>query len=493
MRAPVSALQEESMSRPEPAPRAADPQGALRVAVVGGGLAGLTAAPAVRTEAARRGVRLELAVYESGDRAGGQLTTLREGGYLVDWGANAFRTGLGPSLDLLDELGLSSERVEASRAANRRFVFHGGRLHAFPSDPIGLLGFRPLSLAGRLRVMAEPIVARRVAHEESVHAYAARHVGSEAAQVLLGTMVRGVYGGDARALSVDAAFPVMRTMEREHRSLVVAGVAGARARKRLGKTTWSLARGMGSLLEALADTLAPDVHLRSPVAALTNSEGGDGRAYRLRLADGQERVADAVVVATPPTQAARLLERLDVAAAGEIGGIATAAVAVVALGYPKDAFRRPPEGYGFLVAPGEGPRILGALFESNLFPNRAPAGHVLVRAILGGVERPDVATTAEAVLVDDVRAALAAALGSIGEPTRVWVEPRAGAIPQYLLGHRERIARLDARLARYPGVRVIGNAYRGVAVGSIVEEARAVARTLLDGALRRREPEALAV
>lgn len=462
------------------APDAGDAR-AFRVAVVGGGLAGLTAAHALRREARARDVALELSVYESGDRPGGQLQTLREDGWTVEWAANAFRTGIGASRDLLAELGLTGERIEASPAAKRRYLFHGGQLHAFPSGPLGLLRFEPLSLTGRLRVMAEPLTARRVAHEESVHEYASRHVGPEAAAVLLGTMVRGVYGGDARALSVDAAFPAMRKMEREHRSLVVAGIAGARERRRVGKTTWSLARGMGSLMDALATDLGRDVHVRAQVASLTTSEGPAGHAYRLRFADGREAVVDAVVVATPPGPAAELLGALDAMTGVEVRAIPSAPVAVVALGYRVDAFRVPPDGYGFLVAPGEAPRVLGALFESNLFPGRAPAGHVLVRAILGGVDRQDVATVPEEGLVADTRAALAAALGPVGAPERVWVERRAGAIPQYLLGHQARIARVDARLARFPGVRLVGNAYRGGAVGSIVEEARATAQTLLDG------------
>ena len=466
------------------APDAAAPP-AFRVAVVGAGLAGLTAAHALRRTARARGVALDLHVYEAGERPGGQLQTLREGGWTIEWAANAFRTGIVGARDLLDELGLGGERIDASRAAARRYLFHGGRLHAFPSDPIGLLRFEPLSVGGRLRVMAEPFTAQRVEHEESVHEYAARHVGPEAAQVLLGTMVRGVYGGDARALSVDAAFPVMRTMERDHRSLVLAGIAGARERRRIGKTTWSLVRGMGSLLDALAAELGRDVHTRTPVASITNSEGPTGRAYRLRLADGRASVVDAVVLATPPGPAAALLETLDAVAAAEVRGIASAPVAVVALGYRLDAFRKAPDGYGFLVAPGEAPKVLGVLFESNLFPGRAPAGHVLVRAILGGVDRPEVATEPEDVLVADTVAALGSAIGPIGAPARTWVERRAGAIPQYLLGHQARVARIDARLVRTPCVRLIGNAYRGVAVGSIVEEARETACSLVDVAARR--------
>jgi hypothetical protein len=259
---------------------------ALRVAVVGAGIAGLTAAHAIRRRAAEAGRSVELTLLDAGTRVGGQLQTVAEDGYRVEWAANAFRTGKGPTADLVARLGLEGERVVASPAANRRFVFHGGRLHALPSGPASLLRFAPMSPAGRWRVLAEPFVARRVAHEESVHDYAARHIGREAAELLLGTMVRGVYGGDARALSVDAAFPVMREMERDHRSLVIAGIAGGAASARLeGKATWSFRGGMGVLMERSRRTSA------TPCAPGPDGDGGragDGdRGYRLRVAGGE--------------------------------------------------------------------------------------------------------------------------------------------------------------------------------------------------------------
>ncbi|MFU8889451.1 MAG: protoporphyrinogen oxidase [Trueperaceae bacterium] len=454
---------------------------ALRVVVVGAGIAGLTAAHAIRRHATERGLPLELTVLDRDTRAGGKLQTVAEDGFRIEWAANAFRTGRGPTADLLARLGLEGERVVASPAANRRYVFHGGRLHALPAGPGSLLGFAPLSLAGRWRVFAEPFVARRVAHEESVHDYAARHIGREAAEVLLGTMVRGVYGGDARELSVDAAFPVMREMERDHRSLVIAGIAGARRRRLEGKATWSLRGGMGALMARIAEDLGAAVRLGTAVTGVERAASPAG--YRLRVSQGPELEADALILAVPPGVASDWLRPLDGELADEVGAIAAADVAVAALAFPREAFAGAPDGYGFLVAPGEPLDVLGALFESNIFAERAPDGHVLVRVIMGGSGRGDVPRRGDDELVATAVDAIDRAVGLRGAPDRAWVHRQPAALPQYLLGHLDRVARIERRLAELPGLQVAGNAYRGIAVGAIVADAEVVAgRVLATGA-----------
>lgn len=447
-----------------------------RVAVVGAGIGGLTAAHALQRGAAVRGERLELRVFEATAEVGGQLQSVRGDGYLVEWAANAFRTGVGPTQELVARLGLEGERVVASPDANRRSILHRGRLHRLPSGPASLLRFAPLSPWGRVRVALEPFAARRVDVEESVFDYAARHVGREAAEVLLGTLVRGVYGGDARELSVDAAFPVMRTMEREHRSLVVAGIRGAAERRAEGKATWSFRNGMGTLMHALAHALGDAVRLRTSVHALSHDPA---TGFTLTLPEGVRERFDAVVLATPPRVSAALLRALDAGAAAEVAAIEAAPIAMVAFGVPLTSFRTPPDGYGFLVAPSEPLPVLGVLYESNVFPGRAPQGHALLRVIMGGAARPDVLSLDDEALVASARDVLERTLGLHGPIDRSWRYRNAGAIPQYRLGHRARVARIEAGLRRYPGLEVAGNAYRGIAVGAIVEDAQAVAERVL--------------
>lgn len=451
--------------RTGPAPR--------RVAVVGAGLGGLSAAHAIRRRARERGEDLELEVWEAADRPGGMLRTTVEDGFVVEWGANAFRSGVGPNADLVRRLGLAGDQVRADASANRRYVFHGGRLHQLPSDPVSLLTFEPMSKEGRLRILAEPFRAERVEHEETVHAYAARHIGPEAAEVLLGTMVRGVYGGDAHALSVDAAFPDMRRMEREHRSLVVAAIAGTRQRMREGKSTWSFRAGMNVIVDRLAEELGDALRLGRAVQdmAVDPCTG----AYLLTGDDGVVRGFDAVVLAVAPEATARIVDRLDTVAATELAAIPSAPIAAVAMAFERDAFRTPPDGFGFLVAPGQDLPVLGVLNESNVFPGRAPDGTVLVRAIVGGVHQPPPATRSDAQLEGFALDAIDRAWGLAGTPVRTWIGRPSRGIPQYVVGHGARLARIEERLRRYPGLVLAGNAYHGIAVGKLVDDAERVA------------------
>jgi len=455
----------------------------MRVAILGAGIAGLTLAHTLRREAARGGRALELEVFEAGPRAGGRIRTTEAHGFLIEWAADAFQTGSGPALALLGELGLKEERVQASPGAARRYVFARGALHRFPAGPASLLRFGAISPAGRLRVLAEPLLASRVAKEESVHQFASRHIGDEAARVMVGAFVRGVYAGDARKLSADAAFPRMRELERKHRSLVAAMVKEGRSGRSGDRTLWSLAHGMGSLVDRLAESLGPALHLTMPALGLSRSpEYAAPTPFTVRFASGASRSFDAVVVATPQADAAALLRDLDVAAAKALREITASGVAVVALAFRNEVFRSRPDGYGFLVAPGESLPILGALFESNLFPGRAPEGFTLVRAFLGGVDRPELMTEPDSKLIGLACEALDRALGLKGGPERTWVMRQESAIPQYTLGHRERVASVMKRLGAFPGLYVAGNAYRGVSVGSIVEDADRVAGWLLHAA-----------
>ncbi len=455
----------------------------MRVAVLGAGIAGLTVAHALRREASRGGLLLTLEVFESGPRAGGRIRTTSADGFLVEWAADAFQTGPGPARTLVEELGLSGDRIEASPHAARRYVFSKGRLHRFPGGPASLLRFSAISPLGRMRLLAEPLAARRVSREESVHQFAARHMGEEAARVMAGSFVRGVYAGDAAKLSVDAAFPRMRELEKKHRSLVAAMAKERRAGGAGANKLWSLRKGMGSLVDRLAEALNPAIQLQMPALRLSRApEYAAPTPFAVRFASGESRSFDSVVVATPAADAAALLRGLDLEAANALSDIPHSGVAVVALGIRNEAFRTKPDGYGFLVAPGEDLPALGALYESNLFPGRAPEGLTLVRVFLGGVDRPDLITLPDAKLIGLACEALDRAAGLKGGPQMTWVMRQENAIPQYTLGHRERIASVMKRMGAYPGLYVAGNAYRGVSVGSLVEDADRVAGWLLHAA-----------
>lgn len=452
----------------------------MRVLVVGGGIGGLAAGHAVRGEAKRRGIPLDLRVIEASPRPGGRIATIEEDGWIVESAANGVQ-GIEPTAaPLLDGLGLAAERVTARPESARRYVYRGERLHLLPLSPPALLRFGGLSPGARLRVFAEPLFAQRHEKDETVHDFAVRHVGAEAATALVGTAVRGIFGGDARKLSLEGAFPVMREMERKHRSLVVAMIRGKRTPG--GRALWTMRRGLEQLVRGLADSLGTAVRVGTPVLSLEREGEGSRAVWSAGLASGERVEADAVIVAVPVARAAALLRPLDRDLARTLGSIPSASLGVVALGFRPEAFRRAPDGYGFLVAPGEPLEILGALCESNLWPGRAPEGRILIRVMLGGAERPDLLTRSDADLTGLAMGALDRAWGLTSGPERTWVMRHADAIPQYPVGHRALLGAIAGRLDLLPGLHLAGNGYRGVSVAALLEDAARVAERLVERA-----------
>jgi oxygen-dependent protoporphyrinogen oxidase len=452
----------------------------MRVVVVGAGIAGLSVAHLLKREAARRARPLQLSLYESGARAGGRIRTLADSGYLVECAADAVVGLEGAAARLADDLGLSRERVIAAPDAARRYVMRHGRLHRLSLK--ALLASRLLSPRARLRLLAEPLMARRGEGDESVYEFATRHIGPEAALTLVGTAVRGMFAGDAAGLSVEAAFPAMREMERTSRSLVVAAARGRRSPG--GRTLWSLQGGMEAFVRALADSADRSLHLSAPVLSIERAAEGRRPRWSARLASGEIIEADQVVIATPPKAAASLLRGLAPKSAERLATISAASLAVVALALRLQAFRTAPDGYGFLVAPDEPIEILGALYESNLFPARAPQGSVLVRVLMGGAERPDLLVRSDPELVALAVNGLDRALGLVSRPERTWVIRQHEAIPQYAVGHRTLVDAIERGLDASPGLHLSGSAYRGVSVGSLVEDAVRVADRVMAGPAR---------
>jgi oxygen-dependent protoporphyrinogen oxidase len=453
----------------------------MRVLVVGAGIAGLAAAHAVRREASRRHIPVEIQVLEASGRPGGRIATTEEGGWLIEWAANGIQGIESTAAPLLEDLGLSAERVPARPESARRYIYRNGRLHLLPLSPPALLRFGGITPAARLRVFAEPFFARRHDKDETVHEFAVRHVGFEAATALVGTAVRGIFGGDARKLSLEAAFPVMREMERKHRSLVVAMVRGKRTPG--GRALWTLRRGLEQLVRALSESLGPALRLDAPVLSLERAGAGPRAGWAARLASGERVEADVLVVASPLARAAALLRPLDRDLARPLVSIPSASLAVVAMGFRPEAFRTRPDGYGFLVAPGEPLDILGALCESNLWPGRAPEGRVLIRVMIGGSERPDLLTRSDADLMGLAMGSLDRAWGLTSGPERTWVMRHADAIPQYPVGHRALLGAIAGRLDLLPGIHLAGNGYRGVSVASLLEDATRVAERVMERAV----------
>lgn len=433
--------------------------GTSRLVVVGGGIAGTAAAFGARRRLDAQGrADVEVLLLEEGPEVGGKARSLVHGEFLLEAGPNGFLDARGELDGLVAAAGL--EKLPADAAAARRYLVHGGRAREIRAHPLAFATSGILSPTALLRLLLEPCVPRRrAAPEESAFDFAARRLGRQAAERLVAPMVQGIYAGDARALSLAAAFPRLFELEREHGSLVRGMLARARAARRAGVvpgggpggpagTLTSFAAGLQALPLGLARRGGFRARTGARVSGLEARGAGGG--WRVALeGQGEVLAADALVLAVPPHCAARLLHATLPGAARELEAIDCPPVVVVGLGYSAADAPRVPPGFGALVPRGEGCSAIGVLFESQIFAGRAPRGGLLVRVILGGALGREVEGRADEELLAAARADLARLFRVHAAPSWSALERWPRAIPQYALGHLERVARIEAARAEF--------------------------------------------
>ncbi len=509
-----TAFPAESVGPPDGLPslrgeRESSPSGreALRVVVVGGGIAGLATAwrlladpelaaatpttpqddpLATRLPGVR--ARLHVTLLEASERFGGNIRAEQDRGFLVEWGPNGFLDNAAETPRLVRQLGIVDRMLPARDAAARRFIYVRGRLRPIPLSPAAFFASDILSFRGRLRILREPLVPPRPDPDESVFSFAARRIGEEAARILVDAMVSGVYGGDSRNLALNSAFPKMHALERDHGGLV----RGMIARRKTARRAGGGPAGPGGVLtsfdrgfEALTDELALALRrcnradLRLSARAEEITPHATAHRWRVRLADGESIEADAILLAVPARAAAPLVRPFDGGLAAVMAEIPEAPLVVVGAGYRTEDFASAPDGFGFLVPRGEGPRVLGVLWDSCIYPNRAPDGRVLLRAMLGGAHDSAAIELSDDAVLAQVRSDLAATMGVTARPDPVWILRHPQGIPQYTLGHPARLRAIEERLVTWPGLHVAGNAYHGISVNHCVERSIPVARRIL--------------
>jgi oxygen-dependent protoporphyrinogen oxidase len=411
--------------------------------------------------------------------------TERVDGFVVEQGPDVVVAAKPAVRVLCERLGVGGRLHGTS--VRGAYVLQKGELRRMPAGLSGLVPTRLgalvtsrlLSPLGALRAAMEPWISRAPEGvEESVRAFVVRRLGREMYERLSEPLLTGIYAGDGRRLSIDATFPQLRAMEREHGSLLRA------LRVRPGAPPaaspfLSMPTGLGELIEALERALVVSrrVELRTATTVARVEAAPNGAL--VTTASGESMPFDAVIVATPAPVAASLLRDTDAALADEIAGIELGSTATVTLAYPLAAVPRPLDATGYVVPRVTGRPVLACTWASSKLPNRAPPGMALLRLFVGGAQRPELVDYDDAALIALAREELRTVLGIVAEPSLVRVTRWKGAMPQYNLGHGARVERIAARVARVPWLEIAGNAYGGVGVPDCIVAGEGAAERVL--------------
>lgn len=443
------------------------------IAVIGGGISGLALTHRLRS----RGK--DAVLLEAGSRLGGNIQSRERDGFLTETGPNGFLDKEPATRELAASVGVEELIRPADPAAKRRYLYTGGRLRAAPGTPPAFLKSDILPLGARLRVIAELFTSRGAeGTDESLGAFGRRHLGDTATKVLLDAVQTGIYAGDVEKLSVGATFPLLTQLEREHRSLILGAIRMRKAQRKAlpagepRKVTGALSTfegGLQTLVNGLERALGPAARTGARVEGLLPSQGG-WRVSVLKHGRQAELLANHVVLATPAHVAAGLIRPLDEKLSALLEGITYAPIAVVHLGYAPGN-TPPPDGFGFLVPSLEKRRLLGAIHASTVFPFRAPGGRVLYTCMVGGARQPELVGLDEEALITLVRDELRDLVGVTASPVFTEAIRWPRGIPQYNVGHLERVSSIDAALTRLPRLHLAGNAYKGIGINDCIRNA----------------------
>jgi protoporphyrinogen/coproporphyrinogen III oxidase len=464
-----------------------------KIAIVGGGISGLSAAFDLE-KARRNGAALEWQLFEQSSRLGGIVGSEYLNGCVIETGADSFLSEKPWAVELCRELGLEDQLIGSNDATRKTFVLLHGKLVPLPE---GLQFIVPTSLDHIMRselfseetkrlIAAEVnLPPRRNDGDESIAAFVARHFGNEVVDRLAGPMLAGVYGGDAARLSMRAIMPRFVQMEEENGSLVRALQASA-GKKSPHPIFTSLKNGMQQLLDAIAARLDPNaIHTHRAITDVAKSHNGKAQQWKLQ-GNGFSEEFDALILATPAYTSAHLLQGCCPELAQELGNISYSSSMIVTVAFPKRELELQgihPEGFGFLVPASEKSRLLACTFVGNKFQHRQADDLVLLRGFLGGAHDEAALALSDAEAVAIVRREFGEILGINNgihsQPvfTRVFRWPRS--MPQYEVGHLERVARIEHLRKSTPGIYLIGNAYRGVGVPDCIREGRDAAEKIL--------------
>jgi oxygen-dependent protoporphyrinogen oxidase len=468
------------------------------VAVIGGGISGLSTAFALHEGAAAADIPIRCTVVDAASVWGGKIVTHRIGDLVTEAGPDSFLSQKPAGLELCDKLGLTDQLINTNEISKRACVFSRGRLHELPEGLVSIVPSQMgpflrsglLSVAGLARMGLDLAVpARRSRGDESLADFFRRRVGRQAFERMLEPLMAGIYAGDAEQMSMEATFPRFVELEQQYGSVIRGMMAARQASPSVmqsgpQRTMFvSLKNGLSDLVASLVRRLTDQgVTLRRGCAvdALRVRSHQLGRwMYDVVLNDGSALSVDSLVLATPAYVSAELVRPLTPIAGGLLEMIPYASTATIAMAYPRASISGAADGFGFVVPRAEGRDLIAATWTSLKWPYRAPPDQLLVRCYVGGVGREAILQLDDRALVARVREELASMCGITAEPGYVEVNRWMKAMPQYTMGHLERLSQIEAALSRYGGLNLTGAGYRGVGIPDCIRDGAVAAERVI--------------
>jgi protoporphyrinogen/coproporphyrinogen III oxidase len=454
-----------------------------RVVVIGGGISGLAAAHRL-TELDSS---LQVTLLEASSRLGGTLHTEERDGFLLERGPDSFISEKPEAVALAKRLGLESRLIETNPEHRRSFIVRNGRLRPVPEGfqllaPSRIWPFLTtdiFSVMGKARMAADLILPRRATNgvaDESLASFVRRRLGREALERMAQPMVGGIYTADPETLSLLATLPRFLDMERDSRSLILAMLRKSRSEKSASGARYSLFLSFDGGMEVLVRGLGKcEVRLNTKVVAIERERG-----WKIKTDKEEPIYADAICLAVPAYVAAQLLTNINQALATELHSIKYASTATINLAYRRAAINHPLDGFGFVVPYVEKRSLIACTFSNVKFPGRAPQDQVLLRAFVGGALQPKMFALNETEMLGRVEKDLRELLGITGKPLFAEVSKWERSMPQYEVGHLDRVASIEAGLAQLPNLQLAGNAYRGAGIPDCIRSGETAAEKLIN-------------
>ncbi len=470
-----------------------NPQASPKICIVGGGLSGLATASKLQRLLPNAAIEIREATH----RVGGVIHTERLGSYLVDHGADMFATNPPAAIQLCEELGVSNQLMQPLAEDRGAKIVCEGRLVPLPegfvlmraTQLMPMLRTPLLSVTGKVRFLVERWIPRRrkagIQHDdESIGEFVSRRMGREMLDRIVAPLTAGIYTADINRLSMLATMGPIAEMEAKYGSLAKATAARRRTGQDSVERNSTGARysqfrafqgGMIQLIQSLVDDLpAETIHTDSPVQKITPRKNG---GWQVDLTK-KSLLCDELVLATPPQVSAKLLQDQCAVAAKLLGEIEASSVAIVILGVDQSQIKKPANCFGFVVPLQENKKILACSFASAKFAERAPMNKVLIRVFVGGAMQPELLTGTDQAIISLVREELAQLIGLGGEPEVAKVVRWNNAMPQYHVGHLDRIEKIEQAIEPVQHLTMISNAFHGVGIAPLISQAEKVAKTI---------------